>query len=506
MIITRIAPSPTWPLHLWTVRTALFNWLLSKKNNWKFLLRIEDTDTTRSTKFFEEDIIQWLKWLWLDYDSWPDKEDEKWPYHQMERLNIYKKYINKLIEEWKAYYAWETAEELENMRKKAFSEKKPFVYRQINYTPEQIKKFKEEDRKPVVRFKVQPEKIKWKDLIKWEIEIDMSLVWDFVILKSDWIPTFYIANVIDDALMGVTHIIRWEDHVSNTPKQIQLYKALWFEIPQFGHLPLLLNPNKSKMSKRDTEKEFVTISKFREEWFLPEALINFIALLWWHPSSDEEFFWINIKKLKEKYNLPNNYKDLIESFNINEINDSNAIYDFQRALWFNGEYIRMLKDEVFVELIQDYLFKYGDPEWKEILNITEKDYWLKLTPYIKVRLQTFSQFKNYAKYFFKPQYPSENILYKEKMKVSKQLVKEILPKVINLLKNIDEKEWTEENLKNKLVLFIKENNLKNWQVLWPIRAILTWVEASPGAFEMLYILDKTESIKRLENFLENYLS
>jgi len=506
MTITRIAPSPTWPLHLGTARTALYSWLLARKNNWKFILRIEDTDTARSTKFFEEDIIQGLKRLWLDYDAGPWKEDEKGPYHQMERLDIYRKYVEKLIEQGDAYYAWETPEELEQLRKQAQAQKKPFVYRQIQYSPEQIEKFKAEWRKPVVRFKVRPEKVKWNDLVKGEIEIDMANVGDFVIMKSDWIPTFYLANVVDDALMWVTHILRWEDHVSNTPKQIQLYQALWFDVPNFWHIPLLLNPNKSKMSKRDSENEFVTINKFKQEGFLPEALINFIALLGWHPSSDDEFFGIEPEKLKEKFNLPKNYKDLIQSFDIKDINNSNAIYDFKRALWLNSEYIRMLKDEAFVELLQDYLFRYWDSERREILNITEKQYWLKLAPYIKVRLQTFGQFKDYAKYFFKPQYPSDEILYKEKMKVNKDLVKQILPEVIKILEQIPETDWTEENLKNILVNYIKEKGYKTWQVLWPIRAILTWVEASPGAFEMLYVLWKEEAIKRLKEFLTDYLN
>lgn len=503
MITTRIAPSPTGPLHLWTARTALYSYLLAKSKNWKFILRIEDTDTARSTKFFEEDIMSWLKWLWLNRDAWPDKNDEKGPYRQMERLDIYKKYVEKLITEWKAYYAWETPEELQKMREEAQRQKKPFVYRQIQYTSEQIEKFKAEWRKPVVRFKVVPEIVEWEDMVKWKISIDMSNVWDFVILKSDWIPTFYLANVIDDALMGVTHILRWEDHVSNTPKQIQLFKALWFEVPKFGHMPLLLNPNKSKMSKRDTENEFVTISKFKQEWFLPEALINFIALLWWHPADDREFFNINIDELKKYFDLPENTGDLLKEFEVERINSSNAIYDFKRALWFNVEYIRMMKDEIFVERLQDYLFQYWDVEWKEILNIfDDKSYWLRFAPYIKVRLQTFGQFKTYCKYFFKEQLPSDEILYNKKMKVTKDLVKQILPEIIKLLETIPEDKRTEENLKEWLVDYIKSKWLKNWQVLWPIRAILTGVEASPWAFEMLYVLWKDESIKRLKDMVE----
>lgn len=483
MIITRIPPSPTGNLHLWTARTALYNWLLARQQWWRFLFRTEDTDTTRSTKFFEKDIMDGLRWLWLDWDVGPDKEDDKGPYTQMQRLDIYDKYIKQLIDEGKAYYAWESTEELDQMREESNKQKKPFVYRKINYTQTQIDEFKAQWREPVVRFEVSPEITKWNDLVKWEVSFDMSLVWDFVILKSDWIPTYYLANVVDDHLMWVTHIIRWEDHVPNTPKQILLFKWFWWDIPEFWHLPLLLNPNKAKMSKRDTQAEFVTITKFREEWFLPQALINFVALLGWHTADDKEFFDMN---------------QLIKEFSVERINNSNAIYDFSRALWFNWEYIRNMEDKDFVEFLLNYLEQYWDQEWKWIINITEKSYWMKLAPYIKVRLQTFGQFKDYAKYFFKRQFPEDEILYNPKMRVDEQTVKAILNDIISILENTSD--WTEENIKQTIVEYVEKKWLKNWQVLWPIRAILTWVQASPWAFEMLYVIWKQESISRLKEF------
>lgn len=498
MIKTRIAPSPTGNFHLWTARSALYNFLYAKQNNGKFLLRIEDTDTARSTKFYEEDIIQWLKWLWMDYDIWPDKEDELWPYYQMQRQEIYNKYINQLLKEKKAYYAWDTSEELDKMREISSKNKKAFVYRatqsdNIHYhmekpcSDEQIEQFKKEWRKAVIRFKVNDKIIKYNDLIKWEIKFDMSQFADFVILKWDWVPTFYLVNVIDDYLMKISHILRWEDHIPNTPKQILIYEALNMDIPHFWHLPMLLNPNKSKMSKRDTENELVTISKFRQEWFLPQALINFIVLLGWHPNNDKEIF---------------NIDDLLKDFSINRIQVSNAIYDYKRALWFNSSFIKKMSNEDFINETISYLQKYWDQEWQDILSITEMKYWEKLAPYIKVRIQTLWQFRDNAKYFFKSQLPSDDIIYNTKMKVNNKIVSDIIPKIYEILKNIDKSEWTEENLKEKLINFVKENWYKNWQILWPIRSVLTWVQASPWAFEMLFILWKDDSLQRIRKWLE----
>ncbi len=486
MIITRFPPSPTWNFHIWWARTSFYNWLFAKQTGWKFILRIEDTDTERSTKVYEKNIIDSLEWLWMDYDAWPGKDDWTWPFHQMARLDIYAKYIDLLLKQWTAYYAWETAEELEDMRKSSYDQKKAFVYRQIDYTDEQIKQFKEEWRKPTVRFKVENKIVKWQDLVKWEINMDSSIIWDFVIMKSDGVPTYYIANVVDDDLMWITHIIRGEEHVNNTPKQILLYEAFGWKIPEFGHLPLMLNLDKSKMSKRDTKDQYVTVTKFKEEWFLKEAVLNFITLLGWHPSDDREFFTVD---------------ELIKNFSLDRITNSNAIYDFKRALWFNWEYIKNLSDEEFTARLLEYLKTYGDQEWQSIIEITEKEYWLKLSAYIKIRLQTLGQFRDYAKYFFKRQYPSEEILYNGKMWVNKELVKTILQDIIKVLDGF-KYDWTEENIKNEIVKYISEKGLKNWQVLRPLRAILTGVQASPGAFEMLYVLGKKESLERLKIFAE----
>ncbi len=510
---TRIAPSPTWWLHLGTARVALYNWLFAKQNNGEFLIRIEDTDLERSKPEYEEDILAWLNWLGLrpDNEVWEKDVNITIPfnwwehldqYHSVEpnefenkrrqtqRLPLYRKFVAQLLEAGRAYLAWETPQELQKMRDEAQKQKKPFVYRQVEYSSEQLEEFKKQWRKPVVRFKIPAKQIKYEDLIKWEISFDGSLVGDIVIVKSDGIPTFLFSNVIDDWFMGITHVIRGEDHVPNMPKQLPIYEAFGWEPPQYGHLPLLLNKDRTKMSKRSENVGLVFIKDFKKEGFLPQALVNYFALLWWHPSGDREIFSI---------------EELLKEFSLDRVQSSNAIYDYQRALWMNGEYIRNLSDGEFVETLQRYLREYGDEHWQYILDNTSLEYWLKLAPFIKVRLQTLGQFKDYGYYFFESQYPSKEVLLNPKMKVSLELIKETLPKIIELLKDIKDEEWTVENLKQQLLDFVKKQELKNGQVLWPLRAILTGVEASPWAFEMLYILGKDESLKRLKHFYNIYL-
>ena len=494
MIRTRIAPSPTWAMHIWTARAALFNYLFAKKNNWKFLIRIEDTDKERSLQEHTEEILKWLEWLGLNYDEeivYQSKNEQK----HIEAINY-------LLEKGYAYYAYETPEELQKMKEKAQREKKAFIYRQIKYTQEQLEQFKKEWRKPVVRFKVPDEVIDYEDIIKWKIKFDMKNVSDFVIQKSDGSPIFYIANVVDDHLMGITHVIRWEDHISNTPKQILLYKALWYDLPYFWHLPLLLNSNKSKMSKRDTSDVFVTVKRFMQEWFLPQAVINFIALLWWHTADDREFFTMN---------------DLLKEFSLDRVQSSNAVYDFQRAIWFNGEHIRALSDEEFIESIKKYVntllyddvFKTQDDEllsklkyWEKIINewkLDDEAYNKKWIKEIKVRLQTLKQFVLYNEYLFDYVKVSDEILFNKKMKVSKEIVKTHIPTLIKKLEELEN--WDEENLKDLIITYNKENWLKNWQTLWPIRSVLSWVQASPWAFELMFIFWKDETLKRLKKFV-----
>lgn len=431
-----------------------------------------------------------MRWFGLDRDAGPDKDDDLGPYYQMERLEIYNKYVQQLLEDDLAYYARETADEIWEMREAAYASKQAFNYRRVEYTEEQIQQFKDEWRTPAIRFQIPlDETTTFVDQVKWETSFEMKQFGDFVIVKWDGIPTYNFANVIDDYLHQVTNVMRGEEHLSNTPKQLVLYNAFWRKAPTFAHLPLLLNPHTGKkMSKRDTDIGLTLVPDFRDAWFLPEAIVNFIALLWWNPGNDREFYSL---------------EELVEVFSMERVQKSNAIYDFKRALWFNSEYIKNLPDEDFVSKTKDFLFLYGDEERKEIVEHSEDSYRMKFAPYIKIRLQTLKQFADHGQYFFvRPASVDREMVNREKMKVTEELVAAFLPEVIDLLSNLTDEQWTEETIKEQLIEYIKSREYKNGQVLWPLRAILTWVEASPGAFEMLFVLGKEESLVRLGEYLE----
>lgn len=433
----------------------------------------------------EKAIIEWFQRLWLDRDAGPGKEDDKGPYHQMARLPIHQAYLQKLLDQGIAYEARESTEELERMRKQAEAEKRPFVYRRPDYTDAAIASWKAEGRIPVIRVRVPQEEILIHDHIKGEVSFHGKDIGDFVIMKSDGSPIYYFANMLDDALQGVTLVIRAEEHLSNTPKQVILYHYFWFPVPEFAHLPLVLNPNGKKLSKRDASPEFfISVHQFQEAGFLPDALLNFIALVGWNPWTEQEIF---------------TRQELIEKFSLERVIKSNAVYDFTRALWYNSQYLSAMPDEQFVDLLQEYLRTRWDHTRQTILQTSDRAYWLSFAPYIKIRIQTFGQFRQWCQYFFHALPAAPELVYREKMWATQELVARYLPDLIDRMSHLDP--WTEDGIKAFLLDFIAEKWLKNGQVLRPLRAILTGVEASPGAFEMLTVLGKTESIQRLQNFL-----
>ena len=493
MTVTRYAPSPTWLQHIWGIRTALYCRLLARKEGGKFKLRIEDTDQARGTKLFEEGILDSLRRFGLERDAGPDKDDGLGPYYQMQRLELYNQYLQQLLDADQAYYARETAAELEAMREQAYAAKKPFNYKRQTYTDAQLAQYKDEWRIPTIRFEIPADTtITFVDQVKGETMFEMNGFGDFVIMKGDGSPMYNFSNVIDDHLHEVTNVMRGEEHLSNTPKQILLYNAFGREPPQFAHLSLMLNPhNGKKMSKRDTDIWLTLVPQFRDAWFLPEAIINFIALLGRNPGTEQEFFTMD---------------ELIEAFSMDRVQKSNAIYDFKRALWFNSEYIKRMEDEEFVTRVKDFLTIYGGEEWKEIVESEmgkDTEYRMTFAPYIKMRIQTWKQFEEHCQYFFvRPAYVDPEIVNRAKMKVTQEIVNSFLPDLIHLLEHLTPAQWTEETIKEELLSFIKAKELKNGQVLRPVRAILTGVEASPGAFEMLYVLGQEESLVRLQAYKE----
>lgn len=375
----------------------------------------------------------------------------------MARLPIHRAYLQKLLDRDIAYEARESAEELEAMRNIAEAAKQPFVYRRTPYTPEQIAQWRAEGRIPVIRVVVPQVDIVFTDGIKGEVKFHGRDIGDFVLMKSDGSPIYYFANMLDDALQGVTNVIRAEEHLSNTPKQIILYNYFDFPVPQFAHLPLMMNPNGKKLSKRDASPDFfVAVRQFQDEGFLPEALLNYVLLVGRNPGTPQEFF---------------SRQEMIDQFSLERVVKSNAVYDFSRALRYNGEYLKRMDDEQFVTKLHTYLHQFGGEEWQAILASTDRAYWLRFASHIKVRLQTFGQFRTHCQYFFKHTPATSELVCREKMGVTPALLAEILPQLITTLADLTER--TEETIKSALIAFTTDHGLKNGQVLRPLRALLT---------------------------------
>ena len=343
-IKVRFAPSPTGPLHIGGARSALFNYLLARRYSGKMVLRIEDTDLERSSRESEENIIESLKWLGLDWDEGPDVGGEFGPYRQTERLQIYTEMAQKLIDQGMAYRCYCSEEELEEQRQAFIAKGELPRYSGCcrNLTKEQEEKYLSEGRKPVIRSKVPKDQmIIINDMVRGTVNFESNGIGDFVIVKSDGIPTYNFAVTVDDHLMQISHVIRAEEHLSNTPRQILIYEALGWEKPTFAHISLILGKDKTKMSKRHGATSVV---QYREQGYLPEAVVNFLALLGWAPGGEEEIFTM---------------EQLIEQFSLDRVAKNPAVFDMDKLRWFNGYYIRQSSVERITDLALPYLKEAG---------------------------------------------------------------------------------------------------------------------------------------------------
>jgi len=462
----RFAPSPTGRLHIGGVRTALFNWLFAKHHKGKFILRIEDTDRKRSTKESIADILESMKWLGLEWDEGP--------YLQMERLNIYKKYGDKLLEEGKAYLCYCTPEELvERRRKGAYK----YDGRCRNLSEEQKMEYTKQGRKPALRLKSPTTgKTILNDLIRGEIEFENKLLDDFVLLKSDGVPTYNFACIIDDVLMKVTHVIRGEDHLPNTPRQILVYQALGFKLPQFAHLPMILGSDHTPLSKRHGA---VAVSQYREMGYLPQALVNYLALLGWGTPESKQLF---------------TQEELIERFSLEHVSKNPAVFDPKKLEWMNSHYLKETDPEEITDLVIDYLKK------KELLPeeiSSETRRWIeRIARVVGERLKYISQIIDYAGFFF-----TEKVTFDKKAK-EKFLKKEIKP----FLKEVKEKLSKLKQFKEKAIEEIIREELEVFKLkprigAQAIRVALTGQTISPPLFEVIKLLGKEKTIKRLEKIL-----
>ncbi|NLO89042.1 MAG: glutamate--tRNA ligase [Clostridia bacterium] len=476
-IRVRFAPSPTGPLHIGGARSALFNFLLARKYGGSVILRIEDTDLERSSRESEKDIMDSLRWLGLSWDEGPDIGGPYGPYRQMERLDIYKKYVEKLFEKGYAYHCYCTEEELEQQRQELLAKGEMPRYTGVCYglSEEERRKREEEGRKPVVRFRVPQDRIiEINDLVRGKVSFESSGIGDFIIVKSDGVPTYNFAVVVDDHEMGITHVIRAEEHLSNTPRQVLLYEALGLTPPEFAHISLILGKDRSKMSKRHGA---TSINQYRREGYLPEAMVNFLALLGWSPEGEEEVFSVD---------------QLIERFSMDRVAKSPAVFDLEKLRWLNGVYIRNSDLERIAGLALPYLQEAGyasenpgPEEWERIKNVVEA---------VREYLGALSEITEHVRIFFETQFDFED------EKAAAVLREEQVPAVMEALKSklagVDSLD--KEGAKKLLKEVSKEVKLKGRKVFMPIRVALTGMTHGPELHDIIPLLGAEEVIRRVE--------
>jgi glutamyl-tRNA synthetase len=473
----RFAPSPTGFLHVGGLRTALYNYLFAKNQNGKTILRIEDTDRSRYVEGAVENLISTLKWAGLEFDEDPVKGGDFGPYTQSERLSFYKSYSEELISKGKAYYCFCTPERLQKLREEQQAQKLQAKYDKhcLHLSKEEIEGKLKSGISRVVRLNAPPdETISFKDIIRGKIEFQSNTVDDQVLIKSDGFPTYHLANVVDDHLMKITHVIRGEEWLSSTPKHILLYKALGWEIPEFAHLPLLLNPDRSKLSKRQGD---VAVEDYKSKGYLKEALINFVALLGWNAGDDKEFYYMN---------------ELIEKFSLERVNKSGAVFDIEKLNWLNGEHLRKKSGSEILSLLKEEL---KNSKYKN--NSYSDDYLLNIIEVMKERVIFVKEFFEKSSYFFEAPAEFEPDVVKKRWKEDSANYMEALISSYEKLQNP-----VKEDFESTLKKTAEELNVAAGKLIHPLRLSLSGVGAGPGVYDIAVILGKDETLKRIRKAVE----
>ncbi len=473
MVRTRFAPSPTGQLHIGGARTALFNFLFAKKNNGKFILRIEDTDLERSKIEFEKMIIEDLKWLGINWDEGPDISGNYGPYRQSERLELYRSELKKLIDKGLAYECYCTEEELEVQRKLQLKEKKPPIYdrRCLNLTKKQKEEYINQGRRPSFRFLVPYKNLEYTDLIHGLIKIDTSLISDPIIMKSNGIPTYNFACVVDDYYMNITHVIRGDEHLDNTSRQILIFEALGYKPPFYSHIPMILAPDRTKLSKRHGA---TSVKELKDLGFVPEALVNYIALLGWSPKENREIFSID---------------EIIPKFDFDHILDHPAVYDMEKMKWINHYYLsNILPVSKIVEYIKDFKI--------ENFQDSNMDLLYKIVEFERNRAYLLNDFVQVYDLIV-----NDEISYDSEVPYND--FSSILNKIKDYLVNIDF--GSIESIKEGLKFTQKELNLKTADVYKPIRFALTAKLEGIELPKLLYLIGKDKVMKRIEKYLNIYV-
>lgn len=494
----RFAPSPTGPLHIGGVRTALFNYLFAKKHGGDFILRIEDTDQNRFVPGAESYIIEALNWLGIPFDEGPERQGADGPYRQSERKQLYKKYADQLIDSGKAYYAFDTAEELAELRSTYEARKETFIYNwhnrgglnnSLSLSAEELASKLNSGAPYVIRFKSpKDETLRFNDLIRGAIEIETSTLDDKVLFKSDGMPTYHLANIVDDHLMEITHVIRGEEWLPSLALHHQLYGAFEWEAPQFAHLPLIMKPTgKGKLSKRDGDAGGFPVfplawngndgsvsSGYREEGYLPEAVVNMLAFLGWNPGTEQELFSL---------------EELIHEFSIERVNKAGAKFDPEKTKWFQQQYFQKLPES---ELAKEFSMLLDQKGIKSDLDLE------KIVSLVKERCVFIEDLWEQASFFFKA--PSE---YDEK--ASKKAFKEdtasILTKVEQITKNINS--FNSETLSTEIKGWITGQEMGFGKVMMPLRLSLVGAMKGPDVFDIMETLGKEGVLLRLRNVIQH---
>ncbi len=473
----RFAPSPTGFLHIGGLRTALYNYLFAKNKGGKFILRIEDTDRKRFVEGAVDNLITTLSWSGLIADEGPKNGGNFGPYMQSERLDIYKEHINILLEQNKAYRCFCSQERLTELREKQKKEGLQTKYDKhcLHLTQKEIDDNINNNKSYVIRLNVQPgREIFFNDIIRGEVTFSTDIIDDQVLIKSDGFPTYHFANVVDDHLMGITHVIRGEEWISSTPKHVLLYDNFNWVRPKFAHLPLLLNPDKSKLSKRQGD---VAVEDYMQKGYLKDALINFIALLGWNAGDDKEYYVI---------------EELINAFSLERVNKSGAVFNLEKLNWLNAEHLRRLPNVEILNMLKDE-FKNSEYADKDIPD----DYLISIIEAMKERVSFVKEFITTCTYFYKE--PTE---YDEK--VIKKRWKEDSPELLDIFsdKIRELNNPTKEEFEKTLKSICEEKEIGLGRLIHPLRLALSGVGIGPGIFDLLFILGKEESLKRITNALD----
>ncbi|MCL8008132.1 glutamate--tRNA ligase [Gelidibacter japonicus] len=494
----RFAPSPTGPLHIGGVRTALFNYLFAKKHNGTFILRIEDTDQNRYVEGAEQYIIDALNWCHIPFDEGPNHNEKFGPYRQSERKHLYREYAEKLLVSGDAYYAFDTPESLDHHRKNHESKGKTFIYNWHNrklllnslaLSKEETQAKLDAGEDYVIRFKSPKDQtLHLTDIVRGDITIDTNILDDKVLFKSDGMPTYHLANIVDDHLMEITHVIRGEEWLPSLALHYQLYDAFGWEKPQFAHLPLLLKPTgKGKLSKRDGDKlgfpvfplewkdpQTGEISRgYKEDGYFADALINFLAFLGWNPGTEQEQFTL---------------EELVEAFELERVHKSGARFDPDKIKWFNHQYMQYQHDDELAEIFQE-----SQPQLKDI----DVNYIAIVIGLIKERATFVSDFWNLSSYFFEaPQSYDE----KSFAKIMNNDARELMSELEQIITHISD--FTVANLQTDVKAWIGEKGVGFGKVMQPLRLALVGAMQGPDLFEIMFMIGKAETVQRIDKLVQ----